>query len=366
MPTPPPLPPNPSLLAVALVTRTRIGPRFIFHYPSSPSCSTPTSAWHAYGSDSDTSSDSDSETATLISSDARSDKAGTRGTRTDAGTVRTVVTAASHRTLREGPEDESEDESEELKPLESEKGTGRDRAGSVAGNQDGKEEEDEWEHVLGYPTDGLAKLLCPPRQAGKKRFEVMIDDVVFLGYPVFAKEDGAWMKKRRKKDKEEDSEDEDYSNANNKSNRHGPNGGELLGQNITLSPMTGPQKDGTIEQKLGDMSLDGSNDISKSYSSQGGVSEPGSEAKSASSNGDRDDLTMFNVIFIMNPPALEYHLRVQEMYENVAKKLAKALRIEQARSGYVWKEAKKITSLIAHAKETSEFPSRDLHGEEIY
>lgn len=48
---------------------------------------------------------------------------------------------------------------------------------------------------------------------------------------------------------------------------------------------------------------------------------------------------MFHVVFVMNPPPLEYHLRVREMYDNVVKKLSRAIKWEQARSSYVSKEA---------------------------
>lgn len=53
-----------------------------------------------------------------------------------------------------------------------------------------------WEQVLGYSTEGLEKLLCPSTESRKHRFEVQVGDLVFLGHPVFLREDGLWRKER--------------------------------------------------------------------------------------------------------------------------------------------------------------------------
>jgi hypothetical protein len=68
---------------------------------------------------------------------------------------------------------------------------------------------------------------------------------------------------------------------------------------------------------------------------------------------DKDHLTMFNVVFVMDPPLLEYSMRVKEIYENIIKKFAKALKWEQARTGYVWRESQHILQVRRKARETS-------------
>jgi hypothetical protein len=84
----------------------------------------------------------------------------------------------------------------------------------------------------------------------------------------------------------------------------------------------------------------------------GAASEAGSDARSTSTTDKaRDDMTMFNVVFVLNPPALEYQSRVKEMYDNVTRKYAKALKYEQARFQYVWKESKKILDIKQRAKD---------------
>ena len=55
--------------------------------------------------------------------------------------------------------------------------------------------------------------------------------------------------------------------------------------------------------------------------------------------GKDDKKEAFNVVFVLNPPPLEYSIRVKEMYEHIIKKLSKALKLEQARSSYVSKQA---------------------------
>lgn len=71
-------------------------------------------------------------------------------------------------------------------------------------------------------------------------------------------------------------------------------------------------------------------------------------------------MTMFNVVFVLNPPALEYQLRTGEMYDNVIRKFSKDLKYEQAKTNYVWRESKAILNLKNKAKENREFLERHI------
>ena len=87
----------------------------------------------------------------------------------------------------------------------------------------------------------------------------------------------------------------------------------------------------------------------------GAPSEAGSDTRSNSTTHDSNpDMTMFNVVFVLNPPALEYQQRVKDMYDNVSRKYAKALKYEEARFQYVWKESKRIIDMKQRAKEANE------------
>lgn len=66
----------------------------------------------------------------------------------------------------------------------------------------------------------------------------------------------------------------------------------------------------------------------------------------------KGEMTMFNVVFVLNPPILEHHLRVKEKYENVIKKFGKGLKSEQARADYVWTEVQKILHIKEKARES--------------
>lgn len=73
-------------------------------------------------------------------------------------------------------------------------------------------------------------------------------------------------------------------------------------------------------------------------------------------------MTMFNVVFVLNPPALEYQLRTGEMYDNVIRKFSKDLKYEQAKTNYVWRESKAILNLKNKAKENREPMSMLWHN----
>lgn len=60
---------------------------------------------------------------------------------------------------------------------------------------------------------------------------------------------------------------------------------------------------------------------------------------------------MFNVVFVLDPPLLEYSVRSRELYHNIIKKFGKALKWEQAHTNYVWKETRRILHMKERAKE---------------
>ncbi|KAK4997406.1 Nitrogen permease regulator 3 [Elasticomyces elasticus] len=360
------LPPNPSLLAILLVIKSRIGPRFVFHYPQNPSPtqSHSTSTWHGGSTLSSTSSDSSGDDDSPSS--ASGTDSGDDGLAKDGG-----ATSRTRRTMRSMRESEPDDEDDEDDGLGSD--NERDRERRASGNSRRAVEDREsgrgeraWERVLGYATDGLEKLLSPPRGFHKRRWEVSLEDLVFLGYPVFANEEGGWEKRKRKrrtgKGSEEDSDGQTGDKRDHNDSLHAKKDKEesvLSPRSITWgelqsSPVQSPMSALAITEQnphgTGGQDTQGKpSAASQSYSSQGATSEK--SASTASGNGSMDDMTMFNVVFVLNPPALEHHVRVLEMYENVVKKFSKALKFEQIRSGYVWTEAKKIVTMKLQAKE---------------
>ena len=51
---------------------------------------------------------------------------------------------------------------------------------------------DEYNYVLGYHTEFLASILCPKRSLCHQKFELLVDDLAFIGHPVSAEADGLW------------------------------------------------------------------------------------------------------------------------------------------------------------------------------
>ena len=129
------------LIAVLLITRSRPGPKLVFHYPPAPQ-DDPQNSARENGTKSD-GNDYDSDCSTDSDSSTR---------------------------RRQQPQSDSDpsichETTEELDPL-------------------GK--------VLGHEVGSLERLLSPGRWSEKKKFAICLDGVTFVGLPVFAKEDGTW------------------------------------------------------------------------------------------------------------------------------------------------------------------------------
>jgi hypothetical protein len=184
--------------------------------------------------------------------------------------------------------------------------------------------------------------LSPSRAWHKRRFEVGINDLAFIGWPVFVREDGTWRKQRRKKKKKRRAEWEGGELGHNENAEDAPDdedgdaggGGLLAASTETLSPrqMTFPE----------------------AKRASGSSSKAARSSVDCVDGDDKDSMTMFNVVFVLDPPLLEYSIRTREVYDNIIKKFAKALKWEQARTDYVWREAQHISHLKEKAKERSE------------
>ncbi|KAL0954836.1 hypothetical protein HGRIS_003780 [Hohenbuehelia grisea] len=57
---------------------------------------------------------------------------------------------------------------------------------------------DEYDDLLGFSSEFLAGLLCPTRSLSHQKFELRVDDLVFLGHPVCVESDGLWRFKPEK------------------------------------------------------------------------------------------------------------------------------------------------------------------------
>lgn len=369
----PTLPPNPSLLAILLVIRTRSGqPRLVFHYPPNPSLSNTTqtappahASWYGGAStgaegdesSSEQSSDSDDDTRSASASQTGSEVDHGEDKRSKSGSWRRKRNGSRQRTVDSvksgrGPgakrdiDDEIEggsDENNADNDIPSEK-----RTGGADGDESGSYRPLDWERVLAFDGNALSKLLSPGRAFNKRRFEIGIDNLVFLGTPMFAREDGTWKKHKKHKPKL-------------KKRPSSRNLEELTGKQLP-DGLPGDSDSGVdIRNGKSDPDVDIVSSFESAYghglvSGAASAFASGAASEVASLSDNESQMTMFHVVFVMNPPALEYHLRMDDMYDHVAKKFAKYLKHEQSYRNYVWDEATKILNMKEKAMEARMFP----------
>ncbi|KAJ9658185.1 Nitrogen permease regulator 3 [Neophaeococcomyces mojaviensis] len=267
--------PDPCLLAILLVCQTRegSGPELVYHWPPDPlTYSNPSkrSDWDATTDDYDSSSDSED-----YSSDNDDD---------DFGPVsRNKLDVSVH-----GP------------------GSKLGRIASTKSDHEDSKTKDST--LLGLDEDGLVALLAPDRSWHKRKFELSINDLTFVGRPVFAKHDGLWRKRKRAKAAKPPAETSDVDT-------------------------TTEDEDGTQQTPNQDQSS-------------------------------KSQLMMFHVVFVMNPPPLDHSYRVKEMYDNVIKKFSRALQWVQVHNEYVWKQAESLHSrrrqLLAASTHSRKAVMKDL------
>jgi nitrogen permease regulator 3-like protein len=284
-------PPNPSLVAIILVVQARSGPCFVYHYPPAPLSKSvprpPEDGTMSY----ENSSISDDETISTSDEDGSLDGYGRGRTKPKRANVA------------------NEEEEDSPSP--------------VAGNKNNEEWRAPWDHLLGLDASALEKLLMPSdRSWHKRRFEVAFNELVFVGWPVFVREDGTWRKKRRKE--KISSTEADVATANRG---------------------LGVLQEGKDDAK-----------DEAGHLGQNGLSTLVTTDTDSAQREEKREMTTFNVVFVLNPPVLEYSLRVKEMYEHVVKKLGKALKWEQARANYVWTQSDVILKTKAQASDKSPLP----------
>ncbi|KIW91289.1 uncharacterized protein Z519_08185 [Cladophialophora bantiana CBS 173.52] len=270
---------NPSLLAVLLVIqgRTGSGAEIVFHYPPDPlSAERPSYA-------SESTDEDDRESSSSGSEESSSEEDFDLFTRR----LGNVMTATQN---QDNQSQHSDDEDSNYL--------------SKRGTQDNGQWKPSWEPLLGLGEDGLVSLLAPGRAWHKRRFELGINDLTFLGRPVYAREDGFWRKPKLKRSKTV--EDEGLPS-------------EAMASDSALD-----------EEGDGDEAAPTDRDNKQDC-----------HAKEHS----KSQLTMFHVVFVMDPPPVEHTARVKEMYDHVVKKFSKVLKWAQSHHDYVWEQSELLQSI---------------------
>ncbi|GAB0132345.1 hypothetical protein EsDP_00000785 [Epichloe bromicola] len=174
-----------------------------------------------------------------------------------------------------------------------------------------------WERVAGFPTRDLASILTPARSYHKKLFQLSLDPMHCISCPIHVPEDGKW--KRNKK-----------SSKTDKPRRHSE---DQLAPPHEMEPPTP-----SVAVAVAVASSEAAKD------KDGGKRDDADEEK-------RSSMTMFNLVFILNPKKSEDKELVDALYHNVVKKVNKAYKYSQQHCEFVWKESKRILLAKDRARE---------------
>ncbi|GAO18242.1 hypothetical protein UVI_02037210 [Ustilaginoidea virens] len=181
-----------------------------------------------------------------------------------------------------------------------------------------------WESVAGFPTRDLASILTPARSYHKKLFQLSLDPMHCISYPIHVPVDGKW-KRNKKSSRSKPARQAEEQPAP-------PSETEPPPSSVVTSPEPPKDKDGKRDEA--------------------------DEEK-------RSPMTMFNLVFILNPNKSEDKELVDSLYHNVVKKVNKAYKYSQQHSEFVWKESKRILLAKDRAREdgkrasTKALPIRD-------
>ena len=339
----PVLPPNPCLIGIVLVIKSRTGANTVFHYPPRPGEDTPpldtrkTKSNHVYDNDLPTTSSDESDGNSSSTDAHRRKKASMR-------TPRRVHNAKEEEVAGKPDVDEE---------------------GSSSPDKEGASEDDDKQRLAGYGllfgSMGLTQLLAPARTFHKKKFEMTLDGLVYLGWPVFVREDGLWRKKKKKARKQRGMSEGEEENGGGRAQGVADGEGKIMaeGGDGDGGLTSGAAAAAVTEERAwedGQGAVPDPEAAVKASDLHAGDGQGGTSTESKTetpSTTPKPGMTMFNVIFLLNPPPLEYHQRVTEMYDHVVKPFSRALKWEQARSGYVWEQSQLILKLTRKAHENS-------------
>ncbi|KAF0442224.1 UPF0171-domain-containing protein [Gigaspora margarita] len=175
--------------------------------------------------------------------------------------------------------------------------------------------------LFGLETSVLATALCP-NPKGSSKFQLSIDDLTFVGQPVFMNRANEYKQSEvplsKNKELTKRNGDSEYSTDLDEDE-------ELLKQFSRLTTSEEPSFEDLTTQTPFNVTS-GNNDVSSTSTKQ-------------------QHSTFFHLVFVLDPPELELCKQVDSIYKYVITRLTAALQYEQQRCGYVRKESELIMSL---------------------
>lgn len=207
----------------------------------------------------------------------------------------------------------------------------------------------QYNYSLGYPLDFLSDLLSPPRTACNRKFEIGVNELIFIGHPVCAGPDGKWTLPT------EDSDSEDERQA-----RRVSRGRRLEARDVSLRSVA-EHPEGRVGSALpspsvngGDNPMNGHTGSSTEVSSgtETPVSAAATRGMSASTvlkKPDEAELSMFHLVLILDKPDPKpdqlFSDCVDILYREVAFKWAAAAFALQVKDNWVGREVKKLMAI---------------------
>lgn len=189
-----------------------------------------------------------------------------------------------------------------------------------------------WEHVAGFPTKDLESILTPARAYHKTLFQISLDPLYFVSYPIHRPEGGIWKKKSK-----------------GKRSKPKPDSGDVSRKD---DDQLSPNDDGGApDGRDGDAHVASEADHAVAKDT---AEKPALEKQAAGQDEAEDkisNMTMFNLVFILNPKKHEAKDLIDTMYTNIIRKVNKAYKYVQQRRDFVWKESKKILLMKDKARE---------------
>nr|POE47618.1 nitrogen permease regulator 3 [Quercus suber] len=287
------------LLAIFLITRSRPGPKLVFHYPVCPKSSGRPDAC-------DLDSDSEDASETELAEDNPD-----------------VEHSLFERPLRKIEE-----------PLQVPKRptlSGRNDTALPA------------ENILGHSVESLEMLLSPGRWSDGEKFEVEMDGITFVGHPTFSAMDGNWA-------------DLGSAELSRQSLRH--TRATDCRKNSTAphdasgskhpTPRTTHKFDAISDTTMQAINRDFTH-APESFDSQRGASLATSLNSTSTSSGMlMEQMTMFNIVVACTSKS---QIRMKDFHYYVLTKLSKALHYCQRQSNYVGSESRKLSNLKIKARQ---------------
>ncbi|CAK7567821.1 MAG: Nitrogen permease regulator 3 [Sporothrix epigloea] len=283
MATPMALPDKSNILGVALViNRDRDGPRFVFHYPSR--IVPPQDEYHRKEFNNEHIDEEDIF-------------------------VETVTTESTSAALG-GPRDWSLDFLPNASDL------------SHWNNDDHLVTENgtqfvPWEYVAGLPTKALESILTPPRSFHKKRFQISLDSVTYISYPIHVPTSGVWARVCSERTNKGIRKDKAKTGATAPP--------ECQGNEATTAA------DAASPPPMGDKEKERDREKEK-------------EDKVSSMN-------MFSLVFIMSPKRHEANELLDLIYHHIVREVNKVYKYCQESGDFIWQESKKIIQLKDRARD---------------